>query len=158
MSDFTKIITTFFVFVVPGLFLLGRGIWMLKGGAKAWYFARHLYAGGVYAQIPLGITFLWFAIATMPESHDIQLLFVYVGSAFGIVGVVFNFLRPSFLKPAWLKRLERQHSDIMPILDKEANEMGLETWEKYVDNRGLDVWVAEVRRKHGRDRAGNPFT
>jgi hypothetical protein len=152
MSDFTKVIATFFVFVLPGLLLLGRGIWMLKGGAKAWYFARHLYAGGVYAQIPLGITFLWFAIATMPESHSTQLLFVYVGSVFGIVGVIFNFLRPSFLKPIWLRGLERKHGDIMSILEKDAHEMGLEVWEKYVDNQGLDVWVAEVRLKHGLDK------
>jgi hypothetical protein len=149
MEPTTASISGFLILVLPGLFFVWRGIWMLKGNSKAWYFARHLYAGSVYAQIPMGIGFLSFAAGGIFQFQGLLFPFIYIGGGFFLLGIIFNFIRPSFLKPAWLKWLERKHGDIMPILDKEAYEMGLETWEKYVDNRGLAVWVAEVRRKNG---------
>jgi hypothetical protein len=141
------------ILLIPGLFFIIRGIWMLNGGGKSWYFARHLYAGGVYAQIAMGVGFLWFAIAGFPRSQVISLILIYIGGGFAILAVIFNFVRPSFLKPAWLKWLEREHRDIYHLLEQDAHDMGLKTWERRMETReNLEEWVAEVRQKHGLEK------
>jgi hypothetical protein len=77
-------------------------------------------------------------------------LFTGVGVGFGVVGLLFNYLQPSFLKPDWLRWLEREHGDIINHLVEEANRMGLEVWEKRVETQaGLEDWVAQVRYKTG---------
>lgn len=63
-----KLLATIFVFVIPGTLLVLYGIWLLKGGGKAFYMANHIFAGRVYAPIPWGIMFLVCAIATIPDS------------------------------------------------------------------------------------------
>ncbi len=150
MNDIEGILGTILILVAPGLFAIGRGIWMLKGGAKGWYIARNLYGGFSYAQIPAGIGMLCFALATIPKSMDMQALLVYIGGGFGLFAAIVNFVQPTFLKPAWLKWLERNHGRIMPTLVKEARSMGLEAWQERVKTQEeLEIWVDEVRQKHG---------
>lgn len=144
-----------FIFLSLGLLSLVRGIWMLRGGHKAAYFAKHLYAAGVYAQIPAGIGMIWLALASLlpREALNTALYLGYIGIGFGILAVLASILQPSFLKPAWLKWLERKHGRVMPILVNEAREMGLGSWQERVKTReGLEEWVTEVRRKHGIER------
>ncbi len=117
---------------------------MLGGGGKSWYISSNVYAGFTYAQIPIGICFICLAIAAATHLE----LFTGVGVGFGVVGLLFNFLQPSFLKPAWLRWLEREHGDVIDLLIKDANQMGLDVWEKRVETQaGLKAWVAHVRHK-----------
>ena len=149
MNDLERILGTILILVIPGLYAIGRGIWMLKGGSKGWYIARNLYSGFSYAQIPAGLCFLWFALAAIPKSVNVQYSLLWIGIAFGLFAVVVNFLQPAFLKPAWLKWLERNHGRIMSTLVKEARTMGLEAWQERVKmQEELEAWVDEVRRKH----------
>jgi hypothetical protein len=72
---------------------------------------------------------------------------VSVGSI--IIGILLPFFFPYYMKPDWLKWLEREHSDILPTLRREANRLGYPTWDDMVRTQtGLEKWVAEVRRKH----------
>jgi len=110
----------------------------------------HIYAGRVYTGIPLGIAALFFAAATIPQDMTTGLIIGYMGGGFGLLGLIFAFIQPSFLKPAWLKWLEREHGNIMPLLRKEAQEMNLNVWNEQIQTQtDLKEWVAEVRRKHG---------
>jgi hypothetical protein len=135
------------VLAALGVISLLRGIWMLGGGGKSWYFSSNIYAGFSYAQIPIGICFIFLSLATVTQLE----LFTGIGIGVGILGLLFNFLQPSFLKPAWLKWLEREHGDIINLLSEDARRMGLEVWEKRVETQAnLEAWVAEVRhRKYG---------
>jgi hypothetical protein len=68
--------------------------------------------------------------------------------------------QPWWLKPVWLRWLEREHGDVIELLweDVRKDRWG---WERRVRTQAqLEAWVAEVRRKHGRDHlnAGSPFT
>jgi hypothetical protein len=127
-----------------GIISLLRGIWMLGGGDKSWYVSSNAYAGFTYAQIPVGICFICLAIAAATHLE----LFAGVGVGFGVVGLLFNFLQPSFLKPARLRGLECEHGDIINLLIEDANRMGLEVWEKRVETQAnLDAWVAKVQHK-----------
>jgi hypothetical protein len=140
----SKLKMEIWILAALGIVSLLRGIWMLGGGGKGWYVSSDAYAGFTYAQIPVGICFICLAIAAATHLE----LFAGVGVGFGVVGLLFNFLQPSFLKPAWLKGLEREHGDIINLLIEDANRMGLEVWEKRVETQAnLDAWAAEVRHK-----------
>jgi hypothetical protein len=142
------------VLIIPGVFLILFGVYLLRGGRKDFYMATHIFAGRIYAVIPWGIMLLiWAAGSLLSESPDVQSIFIGVGLGFGALGGIFYIFQPSFLKPAWLKWLEREHGDIMPILQQEANATGLGIWEAQVKTQaGLEAWVAEVRHKHGLEK------
>ena len=63
--------------------------------------------------------------------------------------IVFAMWQPWWLKPKWLRWLEKEHGDIIEILWEEVRQEG-HTWERRVRTQAdLEDWVAEVRRKHG---------
>jgi hypothetical protein len=130
-----------------------NGFRMLRGGSKSWYFARHLYAGGIYAQIPMGIGFLFLGASTMAVFQSISSILIKIGLGMGVAGVIFSFLRPSFLKPTWYRHLEHKHKDMMPLLRKEAHRMGLDVWEERIASlEDLETWVNEVRDRNPNER------
>ncbi len=153
LESLEKLLAIFFVLIIPSVFLLLHGLWLLKGGSKSFYMAKHIYAGRVYAEIPGGITLFCWALAAILQPHTGSLILLYLGGGFFILALVFNFTQPTFLKPAWLKWLESEHHEIMDLLIEDAHAMGLDIWQKRVETQaGLEAWVAEVRRKHGLHR------
>jgi hypothetical protein len=149
IEDVVKSIVAFLIMFVPGVLFIIQGIRMLQGEGKAWYFARHIYAGAVYGYIPLGIGSICMALATIPESKALTALLIYIGGFFGILGVVFNFIRPSFMKPVWYRSLESRYGNMMPVLENEAHEMGLELWQSKMETQAdIDAWAEEVRQKY----------
>ena len=120
---------------------------MLRGGRKSWYIGTHIYTGFVYAQIPSGLTCLCLLISgVIPSSSSLrQVVFYFAFVLFGVAWVS-NFIQPSFLTPAWLRWLETKHGDILPILKREAQNMGLDYWEQKVKTQeDLEKWVDTVR-------------
>jgi hypothetical protein len=146
-----KLLETILILVIPGIFILVYSIRLLKGyGNKATYMADHIFAGRVYAGIPGGLTFLSWALAAIPESQDIGIIFIYIGLGFGLLGGIFYIFQPSFMKPTWLRWLESEHGDIMPLLCKDVREMGDSIWNERIQTQAdLEGWVAEVREKYG---------
>lgn len=146
--------TGIIVMVLIGLCLIVSGIWLLMGGGKMLYFARHARSGGVYASIPWGVAWLIVTVSLvkMPANgpdNTTMILFI-IGLGVFILGIVFAGFPPSILKPVWLRWLEREHGDIYWLLENEAHEMGLRQWQKRVKTQeDLEEWVAEVRQKHG---------
>ena len=135
-----------------GLFSLFLGILHLRGyGLKGEYMTDTIYTGRNYIPIPLGIAFLFFALAApFSPSSTIGLVAAYIAAAFAILGLLSAFTQPSFLKPAWLKWLEAEHGEIMPLLRQEVKTMGYKTWNKQMKTQAdMEKWVAEVRAKHG---------
>jgi len=138
------------VFVILPLAVIGYTLYLISGkGNKSYYMIDHIYAGRVYVAIPAGIAFLIFGLAAIPESPDVSLNIIGVGLVIGVIGLAFGFTQPSFLKPPWLRWLEREHSELMPFLRKEANRMGLNVWNKRIQSQeDLEDWVEEVRDKY----------
>ena len=142
--------TNVLLVMLPAIFLLVDGFWRLMGNGKAAYFARFARSGGVYASLPFAIGWLLALLPRMIFPNAPSILF-YFGAGIFILGIIFAGYPPSFLKPAWLKWLEREHGDIYWILENDAHEMGLRIWQKRVKTQeGLEAWVAEVRQKHGK--------
>lgn len=154
IEDVARPILGFLIMFIPGLLLIDWGIWLLKGNAKGWYFARHSYAGAVYANIPFGIGIICIAFAAIPDSQTVTDILLFTGVFFVIVGIIFNFIRPSFLKPAWLRWLEEKYDHyMMTILKAEAHEMGLELWQSKMQTQAdIEAWAEEVWQKHSKMR------
>jgi hypothetical protein len=137
----------------------GMWLWLWFNPKKTWYFqtsATSLVFGVTrfwyYVAPFLAVAFLFFGISDWSLSQDPYSTssWFYVGLGCIALGFVCGFLQPSWLSPPWLRRLKREHRDVIPKLiedavgmDKRELERRLETWGS------LEQWVAEVQRKHG---------
>jgi hypothetical protein len=140
-----------FLFIGGGIFLIVQQVRSLKGqGNKAAYLADHIYAGRIYGRVPFGLLFLSWGIAIIfPQFPDLQTFFLSLGIGSGVVGLIFCFIQPSFLKPDWYKWLESQHSDVMPLLRKEMLKIGELEWSRQMQTQtDFEEWIAEVRKKY----------
>lgn len=73
----------------------------------------------------------------------------YVFGPLIISTFVFAIWQPWWLKPRWLRWLEKEHGDIIEVLWEEVRKEG-HAWERRVRTQEeLEQWVAEVRRKRG---------
>lgn len=137
--------------VVMGIGGVAIGLYpILTGKRKYVYMAENLNTARQNAAIPLGVAFLIFALAGVTENLDVAYVILAIGIGIGIIGIIFSLFPPPFLKPAWFRWLEREHGDIMPLLQEEVQMMGERNWDNQMQTQeDLEVWVAEVRRKHG---------
>jgi hypothetical protein len=147
------------ILLAVGLFLLIKGVRLRMGYEKWRYFSSWSRAGSIgWMALPGGLALTMWGLAFVPgllfgvnaTTAGLGLLILISSLVVFFVGVLFTFIQPNFIKPRWLKWLYSEHKDIMPLLRREAQEMGLNVWEERVKTQeGLEQWVAEVRRKHG---------
>lgn len=121
-----------------------RGIYAVKGHRVL------MPRGHAFVGIPLGICILSLCILLLipiePESRgDIALYILGPGILFTYVVAIWQ---PSWLKPAWLRWLEKEHGDIIELLWEDAREKKWK-WEREVrTQKDLEEWVRQVRSKH----------
>ncbi len=142
------------IFAAIGILMICVGMSGLLGYRRHAYifpFSYGYVTGGVnYGSIPLGIMSLIWALAFFhwPESLIQTLLVISLG--FGLAGVLFGIMQPSFLDPQWYRWLKENHTDIMLLLRREIMDMGYKEWKRRTrTQQGLEEWVVEVRHKHG---------
>jgi hypothetical protein len=140
--------------IIIGIAFLFFGILVRSGRHKRWYLHKGdpLYNPKEFALvcIPFGLMMLLFGIAlVLPTPEARQAIFWWGAFPLGIAGAVLLFWPPDWIKPAWLRWLEKNNEDIvLLILLEDARETP--DWERRVATQaGLEAWVAEVRRKHG---------
>ncbi|MCP4539416.1 MAG: hypothetical protein GY832_19945 [Chloroflexi bacterium] len=131
-------------------------IWL--GWIKSWYILLPLpgkfNSSAVYALLPWGLAFvaLWLsAIFPAPDPTDLTiwsyLFMILVG-----VGLLFIIWCPSWLKPSWVRWLEREYGYGLHILLEEARAIGRWQWEARVRTRaGLESWVQEILEEREED-------
>ncbi len=147
-------------FLAMGAIGLCVGIRYLQGYHKSHFLSSSVRLGSnAWMALPSGILFLMWGVGTVlvlafDEQNDFIVTVAKIlwigGLGVALLGFIFALLQVPVMKPAWLKWLEREHGEIMPLLRREAREMGLDIWQRRVDTQeGLEEWVAEVRRKHG---------
>ncbi len=139
--------------IIVGTALLIFGILVRSGRHKRWY----LYKGDpalspkefAFVCIPFGLMILIMGIAALlPTPEARQAIFWGVVFPLGIAVAVLLFWPPAWIKPSWLRWLEKNHKGILLLLVEDARETP--DWEQRVATQaGLEAWVAEVRRKHG---------
>jgi hypothetical protein len=145
--------------ICTGLIIIGTaflvfGILVRSGRHKQWY----LYKGDpalspkefALVCIPSGLMILFMGVAALlPTAEERQALFWGVVFPLCIAVIILLLWLPDWIKPAWVRWLEKNHNDILLlILVEDARQTP--DWEQRVTTQaGLEAWVAEVRRKHG---------
>jgi hypothetical protein len=102
----------------------------------------------IYGLIPLGLGLGLLAILPLvPEGMRPDLVSYGLGPLW-ILTLILAIWQPWWLKPGWVRWLEKEHGDILGILWEEVRKEG-HAWERRVRTQEqLEAWVAEVRRKH----------
>jgi hypothetical protein len=132
-------------------------IWL--GWIKSWYILVPLpgkfNSSAIYALLPIGLAFsmLLIAAAFFPVEARTSLdIWSVLFLLFGGVGLLFIVWCPSWLKPPWVRWLEREYRYGLQILLEEARVMGRWQWEARVRTRqGLEDWAQEVLEKRQED-------
>ncbi len=136
-----------------GVSALVFGILIWTGKIKSWWlleFNPLVPEAAAYLGIPFSITlFILTLVLFVPglEGRRQGLCYASISLAIAFILAVW---RPRWLTPKWLLWLETHHDDILPLLKKDAQQIGGRAWSARVRTQaGLEAWVAEVRRKQG---------
>jgi hypothetical protein len=149
--------------VLPLMILTGVGplclyviIWL--GCVKSWYILvplpGRLGSALVYALVPVGFFFVVLGLSVASPASDPRNWDIWDIPFFGLIGMTLLFLIwvPQWLKPPWVRWLEREYGYGLNILLEEARAMGRWKWEVRVRTRdGLESWVQEVLEKRAKD-------
>jgi hypothetical protein len=136
-----------------GLFGLIAGILAHLGIYKSLYAMKSYPAFApnalAYILIPGSVLCFMFALIPFLPSVEIRRNFLaYVIFPYQVFLIVLATWRPEWLKPKWLRWLEREHGDIIELLWKDVREDRW-NWESRVRTQAeLEAWVAEVRKRH----------
>jgi hypothetical protein len=136
--------------LILGLVGLVVGIYRLQGPVNVVYMGFGVLVHiAYYVTIPSSIGLLIMGLAIFPIiPENWRLSFLLLGVLVALIGS----LASSWLfKPAWLKWLELEHGDILPLLRIEIKKEGPSNWNNRIKTRSeLEVWVLEVRQKYGK--------
>jgi len=151
-----------------GIWMMGNGLWLTLGINRTWWRWGILpfQEGYFWAGIPAGVAAIFWAIgAPFPLGSVIKNFFFWGGGFFIFVGIIFSIWQPRFIKPKWLRDLEKRYPLYHDIkyLREQARNLDVETWREIVyDPDRLRQWAddeirqqvdreaAEDRRKRGR--------
>jgi hypothetical protein len=142
--------------ITGGVIAIALGIWTRLGKNRAWYLVPNYYVllpkSGHYALPIIGLMLIVLGISLlMPKPELVRRVWAVGVFPLGIIAVLVVVFQPKWLKPKWVRWLEENHGDILDLLIEEARKTPKWTdWAKQVSTqKGLEEWVAEVRRKHG---------
>jgi hypothetical protein len=145
MYVFVGIVAIGTVFLVVGML-----VW--TGRYKRWYLHEGdpLYSPKeiFYILIPIGLASLSLGLAAfLPTKPERSTAFLWVTLPLALAASLLLFFTPDWIKPAWVRWLEKNHGDMLLLLLREARRTP--NWEKRVATQeGLEAWVAEVRDKY----------
>ena len=102
----------------------------------------------VYVQLVLGLMLVSIAMSLlMPTPETARNLWLWIAFPLLAIALVLTAWQPAWIKPRWVRWLEENHGDILELLIEEGRKTP--GWSKRVSTqKGLEEWVAEVRRKH----------
>jgi hypothetical protein len=132
------------------VFIVGILVW--TGRYKKWYLHEGdpLYSPKefLYVWIPLGLAFLSFGLASLlPTQPERFRVFLWVSLPLALMASLLLFWLPDWIKPAWVRWLEKNHGDVLFLLLRQARRTP--DWEQRIATQeGLEKWVAEVREKY----------
>lgn len=144
-------------YIGSGLIIIGIpffvfGVLVQLGKYKRWYLREGdpLYNPKEFAYvcIPAGLGIIFFGIALFLSTHEArQMVFWGIVFPLCIALIVLLIWLPDWIKPAWVRWLEKEHGDILHLLLRQARRTP--NWEQRVATQaGLEAWVAEVRDKY----------
>jgi hypothetical protein len=149
-----------FFLIVIGLGVIMFGGLVRIGWYKRWYLMNDdsifFDKSAHYALIPAGLSLISLGIMLFaPPMGQISRYALYIFFCLIGLAVTFFFWQPSWLKPGWIRWLEKKHGDALGVLIQEARETP--DWGQRVSTKTqLEHWVAEVRQKHSLPTSTTP--
>jgi hypothetical protein len=145
----SQLLTQAFGLVFVGLGVVARlGIW------KKWYWQSR---GGAYAYIPLGCLFLLYSFYTPIKNYlgAYDWLFPVLFAFILGIGVWLSVRPPSFVKPVWVRWVEKHPRYIieaMTVSAKKSND-----WERFViSEESVDTWARSFKAPKESRKKGAP--
>jgi len=136
--------------VGAGVLIVGMLVW--TGRYKRWYLHEGdpLYSPKeiYYICIPSGLGILsWGFAAFLPTQPERLTAFLWVSLPLILAASLLLFWLPDWIKPKWVRWLEKNHGDYLLLLLREARKTP--NWEQRVATQEkLEAWVVEVRDKY----------
>ena len=126
-------------------FFQTSGSAIMVGVARFWYYVIPFMALG---WIVMGIGDFWALGGALDQTYTISVYWMFAGLAVMAFGIIYAFWQPNWLSPPWLRKLKREHGEIIDELvidavgmDKQVLRRRLETWES------IEEWISEVEQK-----------
>jgi len=141
---------------VSGFIVLGFGLHIRLGGAKAWYLTKGVPILMPIAirnmMIPMGIGMILMELAVsdlFPLVEQRQFVFFYVVMPVCIIGAILGVWNPRFLRPQWLVYLEDTYGPAMWVLLEDARQNAPEWIIQTETQEGLEAWAEETYQRLG---------
>jgi tetratricopeptide (TPR) repeat protein len=143
-----------------GLALIVYGLYIRLGRSKQYYLREKkgiLGPSVFHVLFLLGIVLCLLGLSGLcTDLETRQRLLIYLVTPSFLVTLLVALVQPSWVKPAWLARLEGNHPDISRFLgDVAREEVGddpdkAREWSEAMDTpHDQDEWVARVRKRRG---------
>jgi hypothetical protein len=133
---------------ILGLVFVSIGAAARLGLWKQWYWKTR---GTVYGYIPLGLLFLIYAFNDLAAEQLGSRYFLYQ-IAIGLVlvlGVWWSIRPPGFVKPAWVRWVERHSEAVRQVMGQDADKD--KDWERHVASpEAVDAWAKALQRPKSR--------
>lgn len=139
-----------------GLVPIGLYVLVRTGKFKSWYILQPLPGllepAMMYGAPLFGLAFVAIAVLAMLPAKNVDTagwrgffaIIAFVFSGFGLM-----IWQPPWLKPRWIRWIEREYGYCLDILMEEAQKMGRWNWEAQVRTQAaLERWVEQVVAQH----------
>ena len=144
--------------MIYGIYALRLG-WLYRTGKekKYYFYADNKSPEHATLGIPIGVFFLSLFVGMLGLALNgifVKIGMTILGFGFGlfIISFIFLFFRSSFIFPEWVRWLEKNHADVLPLLHREFQNSDLKVWsEKVQTQEGFEDWITNVRSKFRRD-------
>jgi len=126
-----------------GVIFIALGIASRLGYWKKWYWHPR---GSSYGYIPYGCIFVFYSYNDKlldlfsPNQWIVYIIYIL----FFVIGLWFSISPPKFMKPAWIRWVEKYPSNIIDGMRNEAK--GNTAWEVHIKNEAaVDTWAKSVK-------------
>jgi hypothetical protein len=129
-----------------GIIFIGIGIVVRLGLWKGWYWRSR---GGVYGYIPMGIVFILYSYISEIREIGGTIYYGYTAIFLIFIGLTlyFSLRPPNWIKPRWVKWIERYPKHVVDKMRESASEKDAD-WKSYVtDEESVDKWAKKFRSR-----------
>jgi hypothetical protein len=131
-----------------GLIFTSLGIAARFGLWKKWYWQSR---GSAYGYIPIGCMFILYSyyeqLKVILGSNN-WLFPVFFGLLMAL-GIWWSLRPPSFIKPSWIRWIEKHPVNLVEAMKRAANENG--DWERHVTSEdAVDAWARTIKAPNKR--------
>lgn len=131
---------------ILGVIFIFAGIMIRLGIWKGWYWRSR---GGGFAYIPMGIVLILYTYIPEMQAIGGYLYYAYIGIFLIFIGltVYFSLKPPAWMKPKWVKWVEKHPKSVVKAMKAAALEDELDWKGNLEDEESVDKLAKKYRSK-----------